>query len=136
MPKLKTLKQITGERPICCYCTKALKPVTDWFEAAERLDGPPDIECLKELKITYYAGSGNMANALATRGYAPERVFQTTYVEGTFPQRIVTKLRFWCGYYDTAIYAQDDTPLFCSDHCARHFAAACWTAGMRIKRAT
>jgi hypothetical protein len=130
--QLRSIKQITGDRPCCQYCNKPLKPHTSLLELAGHLDGPPDAEDL--------AQTAPMPNSFWTperalkNGYAPELVFRLRHDE--WNRQPFTLVKFWTRKYDGYGFVFEGptrTTLFCGYMCGVHFSVACWKAGMRMK---
>jgi hypothetical protein len=129
---MNTLMQITGDRPLCQYCNKPLKPQTSQLELAGHLDGPPDAQDL--------AQTAPMPNSFWTpelalkNGYAPELVFRLRHE--VWNAQPFTLVKFWTRKYEGYGFVfdgRDRVTLFCSYMCGAHFGVACWKAGMRMK---
>jgi hypothetical protein len=129
MPRLKTLMQMTGERPRCQFCDKPLKPATRSMWLKGHVDVPPDLERLTEDDM---ALGGKLEDARRT-GYRPELVYKLKHLD-TDPKYAKTEVSYWAQACDGWGQGKDGTRLFCSFQCGVYFAEACWNSDMRINR--
>jgi hypothetical protein len=88
---MKTLKQLTGERPRCQHCDKELKPWTSsaWFKGS--LEAPPALESVSEEMVP---GGLSLAR-LRQLWYEPARVHRMKLLRHTQE----TEFSFWTGDY-------------------------------------
>ena len=89
--RLRTLKQIAGERPRCQYCGKELKPVTCTVEVTGHITDVPAIDEL--LRMQQPNPTWPTTSVAVERGYRPEFVFRMTHksqLEPRSPSRCCT----------------------------------------------
>jgi hypothetical protein len=129
---MKTLKQITGDRLLCQYCNKPLKPQTSLLELAGHLDGPrdvPELAHIAPMPNSFWTPERALKN-----GYEPELIFRLRHEH--WNEQPFTLIKFWTRKYEDygfAFDAPDRVTLFCSYMCGVHFGLACGKAGMRMK---
>lgn len=126
-PITSTLLEVTGPRPRCYYCDKTLRPNTFGVRLDGHIDHIPSVDEMAQMPR-------NVIGMAIGFGYRPERVFRVTY-KTLYDGEPATELRCWCGTYNGRGKGKDcEWPLFCDLGCSLSFAAACWNAGMRMKR--
>jgi hypothetical protein len=125
----RTLKAITGERPRCQYCGKAVQPRTRQVLVLGHLTQVPTIEGLRTLAQPqpHYP---SVEEAIKW-GYDPTRVFRMTR-KTDFRDELYTMIHFWDGTYDAWGHV-DARWLFCCMNCGLKFGLASWRAGYRMK---
>jgi len=133
MRQIKTLREITGERPRCACCNEDLKPVTSWIDVKGEAKTPPSLVQIEAAPASNLIGTLGALKDEIRWGYRPERVFRITQVTGQLG--VTTHMRYWRGTYKGVGRAQGrDHYLFCNHRCAVRFGCACWAHGMRMER--
>jgi hypothetical protein len=129
--KCPPLSKVTGERPVCQFCAKPLKPRTWYVEVLGHIGQALGADALAQAEQGRhpYPQTSDAINA----GYDASRVFRIEH-RLSWNEEPSSKLSFWCGTYDGYGWRGDGMPpLFCSQPCGVHFGVACWNAGMRMK---
>ena len=124
------LSKITGERPVCQFCRKPLKPRTWYVEVLGHIGQALSTDALAQAEQGQHPYP--QASDAINGGYDASRVFRIEH-RLSWNEEPSSKLSFWCGTYDGYGWRGDGMPpLFCSQGCGLSFGVACWHTGMRI----